>query len=213
LIFRSKEIVMRRMTIVLLSGLLVTLQPAIASAHCDALDGPVVKSARVALDSRDVTKVLPWVAPDREPEVRAAFERALRVRQGGGDAQALADTWFYETVVRIHRAGEGAPFDGLKPAGHIEPLVAAVDQTLERGTVDELLAKVTAHVSSSVRERFERTREAQAHARDSVDAGRRFVAAYVDYVHHVEAVHRAASGISAEHEAVTAAAAGHQHPH
>lgn len=193
-------------------GLAVGVSPAIALAHCDALDGPVVKAARAALDARSVTQVLAWVSPEREAEVRAAFDRTLQVRQLGGEAQALADTWFFETLVRIHRAGEGAPFDGLKPAGHVEPLVAAVDGTLEAGEVDGLLAKVTAHVSGGVRERFHRAREAKAHAGDSVEAGRRFVAAYVDYQHYVEGLHRAANG---------AAAAGHgpaagvtpQHPH
>lgn len=195
--------------IVMLLGLAVAALPATAGAHCDALDGPVVKAAREALAARNVALVLPWVVPDREAEVKEAFARALQVRALGADAQALADTWFFETLVRVHRAGEGAPFDGLKPAGHIEPLVAAVDGTLEAGTADSLLAKVTAHVAQSVRERFERAREAKAHAGESVEAGRRFVAAYVEYVHHVEALHKAANGAAAAHAEGTAAA--HQH--
>lgn len=187
---------------------IVIVLPGRASAHCDALDGPVVKAAREALATGNVTPVLPWVMPDREAEVKEAFGRALQVRQLGAGAQALADTWFFETVVRVHRAGEGAPFDGLKPAGHVEPLVAAVDGTLEAGTADPLLAKVTAHVAQSVRERFERARDAKAHAGEGVEAGRRFVAAYVDYVHHVEALHKAANGAGGAHAEATAA---HQH--
>jgi hypothetical protein len=196
----------------LLVGFSAAVAPGTAFAHCDALDGPVVKAARAALEAGSVTKVLAWVPPERETELRDAFNRTLQVRRLGAEAQALADTWFFETLVRIHRAGEGAPFDGLKPAGHIEPLVTAVDETLDTGAVDGLLAKVTSHVSSGVRERFVRAREARAQADDSVEAGRRFVAAYVDYQHYVEGLHKAALGTGATHGATADAAAGHQHP-
>jgi hypothetical protein len=178
----------------------LVLYPASASAHCDALDGPVVQAARTALDNNDVGLVLRWVAPDREADVRAAFTRTLTVRALGADARALADTWFFETLVRIHRAGEGAPYDGLKPAGHIEPFVAGVDRSLATGSVQTVVGDVTAHVSGGVRQRFARARETAAHAGHSVDAGRAYVAAYVDYLHYVEALYKAGATGAAEHQ-------------
>ena len=57
--------------------LAMLLQPATALAHCDALDGPVVRAARSALAARDVTPVLRWVRPADEAEVKAAFDRTL----------------------------------------------------------------------------------------------------------------------------------------
>ena len=196
--------------ILLLTGFAGAVAPGTGFGHCDALDGPVVKAARAALEARNVANVLAWVPAEREGEVRDAFNRTLQVRQLGAEAQKLADTWFFETLVRVHRAGEGAAFDGLKPAGHIEPLVAAVDDTLDAGTVDGLLAKVTAHVSGGVRERYLRARAARAHADESVEAGRDFVAAYVEYQHYVEALHQAALGTGAAHGAE--GPANHQHP-
>jgi hypothetical protein len=172
----------------------IVVQPSTASAHCDALDGPVVQAARSALEKNDVALVLRWVPPDRETDVREAFTRTATVRALGSDARALADTWFFETLVRIHRAGEGAPFDGLKPAGHIEPFMAAVDGSVATGSVDTVVANVTAEVRSGIRERFERARAARARADVSVVAGREFVAAYVDYLHFVEALHLAGRG-------------------
>lgn len=186
----------------------LVLYPASAAAHCDALDGPVVQAARTALEKHDVGLVLRWVAPEREADVRAAFTRTLTVRALGGDARALADTWFFETLVRIHRAGEGAPYDGLKPAGHIEPFVAAVDRSLATGSVESVVADVTAHVSRSVRERFTRARDTAARADSSVDAGRAYVAAYVGYLHYVEALHKAGATGAAGHQ--EAAAHGHR---
>ncbi len=197
----------RTVSAVVMAVASVVLYPASASAHCDALDGPVVQAARTALERHDVGLVLRWVPPEREADVRAAFTRTFTVRALGGDARALADTWFFETLVRIHRAGEGAPHDGLKPGGHIEPFVAAVDRSLAAGSVDRVVADLTAHVSRSVQERFARAREAAARADSSVDAGRAYVAAYVDYLHYVEALHKAGA---ADGHRESPAAPGHR---
>jgi uncharacterized protein DUF6448 len=63
------------------------------------------------------------------------------VRKAGGEARDLADMYFFETLVRVHRAGEGAGYTGLKPAGHVEPPVAAADAAIENGKLQGL-AKV-----------------------------------------------------------------------
>ena len=194
------------LTIVAVVAAMVVLQPRIASAHCDALDGPVVAAAKAALDRNDVALVLRWVPPDREVDIRSAFDRTVTVRAAGGEAQALAETWFFETLVRIHRAGEGAPFDGLKPAGHTEPFVAAVDQSLRTGAPNEVIDTVSSQVTRGVRDRFTRAHDAKANADDTIAAGRAYVAAYVDYLHYVEAL-LGAGGAPAVHQEV----GGHAH--
>ncbi len=85
--------------------------------HCDTRDGPVVTAARIALKTGNVNFVLIWAPESAENELKEAFEKTLRVRKAGVEAQELADEWFFESVVRLHRASEGAPFTGLKPAG------------------------------------------------------------------------------------------------
>jgi hypothetical protein len=107
--------------------------------HCDSLDGPVVTAARAALEAVDVDAILPFVPPRGEMEVRTAFELAVKARGMGGAASEVADQWFFESVVRIHRAGEGAPFTGLKPAGlDVGPVIPATERALETGSPDEL---------------------------------------------------------------------------
>ena len=88
-----------------------------AWAHCDGLDGPVVQAARRALESGNANYVLVWVKPGAEAEIKQVFQQALAVRKLGPAAKDLADRHFFETVVLIHRQGEGAGFTGLKPAG------------------------------------------------------------------------------------------------
>ena len=183
----------------------VAATPASVSAHCDTLNGPVVQAARIALKAGDVTPVLKWVQPAMEAEVRTAFTRTLEVRAVGAAARELADTWFFETVVRLHRAGEGEPFTGLKPAA-ADPALGAADRALETASADELVKAVAEHVTEGLRARFIRAVEARRHADHDVEAGRAYVAAYVAYVHYVEALHNAGAGAHA-----AAAPAAHAH--
>ena len=165
-----------------------------AGAHCDTLDGPVVIDARAALAAGDVTPVLKWVQAEDEAEIRTAFDRTLAVRAAGGAALELADTWFFETLVRVHRAGEGAPYTGLKPAGAVEPGIAAADLAIDAGSADTLVAALAEHLDEGVRHRFERVVAAREHAGHNVAAGRAYVAAYVDFIHYVEGLHVALAG-------------------
>ncbi len=186
------------------------LTPMAALAHCDTLDGPVVTDARRALAAGDVTPTLKWVKEDDEAAIREAFARAVAVRPLGAEAQALADQYFFETLVRIHRAGEGAPFTGLKRAGSVAPPIAMADRALEVGSADGLVKPVLAHTEEGIRERFARALETRKHAGDSVAAGRAYVGAYVEFVHYVEAVAGAVHGASG-HAAEAAGPATHRH--
>ena len=130
-----------------------------AHAHCDGMDGPVVKAAQKALDSGDVNLTLVWVKSEDEPAIRAAFQEALDVRKLSPLSKELADRYFFETLVRIHRAGEGAPYSGLKPAGRdLGPAIPAADRALATGDVEGLVKLVTDASSKGIRERFQRAR-------------------------------------------------------
>jgi hypothetical protein len=168
-------------------------------AHCDTLDGPVVETAKLALQKGDVTPVLKWVNKESEKEIRDAFVLTSKVRTQGEDARKLADLHFFETLVRVHRAGEGEPFTGLKPAGTIDPAFKAADKALQEGKIDELAAELTNSVQDGIRKRFAEVIEKKKHAEDSVEAGRAYVAAYVDYAHFVESLHTISSRATEEH--------------
>ena len=171
-----------------------------AAAHCDSLDGPVVEDARIALKKGHVTPVLKWVSKDSEKEVREAFAATLKVRSRNDEARKLADMHFFETLVRVHRAGEGEPFTGLKPAGTIDPGFVAADKALAEGSVTELSTDIAKSVQEGLRKRFADVLEKKKHAHESVEAGRAYVAAYVAYAHYVEALHTLTTRGSEEHQ-------------
>jgi hypothetical protein len=190
---------------------LTLIAPGVARAHCDTLDGPVVETARKALETGQVNPVLAWVRPADEAEIRAAFTRAVAVRKAGPEARQLADTWFFETLVRVHRAGEGAPYTGLKAAGQdLGPAVPAADKAIEKGSPDAVEKLVVDAVRSGLRERYARVMARKPPAAD-VAAGRAWVEAYVPYVHYVEGVFEAAHGKLGAHPEPAAEAHAHEH--
>ncbi|MFH1044585.1 MAG: DUF6448 family protein [Pseudomonadota bacterium] len=171
-----------------------------ALGHCDGLDGPVVTLARKALDTGNVKLVLPWVRAEDEGEIQKAFDQARSVRRLGGEARELADTHFFETLVRIHRAGEGAPFVGLQPAGRDLGLaIPAADKALESGSIEQLEQLLTDAIRKSVHKHFDAASGRRKFDPDDVKAGRAYVEAYVPYVHHVERLWQTAQGAADEH--------------
>ena len=146
--------------------------------HCDSMDGPVVTAARKALDSRDVKIVLPFVRKDGEEQVTRAFEATQRARRYGADAQEVADLYFFETVVRVHRAGEGAPYTGLKPAGLGEgPVIPVAEMGIESGSPNQLKDLLAKHVQDEVQRRFDHLMELKPAAGQDVEHAREYVEA------------------------------------
>ena len=194
----EKEDDMRRWTgIGSVAGLVMVLALATAGnalAHCDGLDGPVVNLARQALAKGDVKIILPWVAADEEAEIRKAFDLTMAVRGKGEKERELADMYFFETLVRVHRAGEGAPYTGLKPAGlDLGPAIPAADKALESGNPGPLLKLINEQIHQGIHKYYMEAKEKKAHAGESVEAGRAYVNAYVPYLHFVERLYKDAT--------------------
>ncbi len=169
------------------------LQPKQAIAHCDGLDGPVVKAARNALEMGNVHLVLIWVQKKDEGEIKKAFQKTLGVRKLNPQAKELADMYFFETLVRIHRSGEGAPYTGLQPAGReLGPAIPAADKALESSKVEPLLKLLTEAMQTGIREQFKQVTAKKKFGKDDVIAGQEYVKGYVEFVHYVERIYEAA---------------------
>jgi hypothetical protein len=157
--------------------------------HCDSLDGPVVTAARHALDAEKVDIVLPFVHADGEAEVRTMFDTVLPVRALGPEAHEVADRLFFETVVRVHRAGEGEPYTGLKPAGlSVGPVIPLAERAVETGSAEELATFLSSALRDELIQRLERVQTLDATKNHSIEHAREFVGAMLGfevYSHHV----------------------------
>jgi len=202
---------MTRFALLAVTLLALIVPSPVLLAHCDTMDGPVVVAARLALEKGDVAPVLKWIGAVDEKEIRDLFAKTLAVRQKGADARALADRFFFETLVRLHRTGEGAPYTGLLPEGTpVEPAIGLTDQALATGNVEKLAKAIAGHVEEGIRQRFTRAAETKKHADESIVKGREFVAAYVELTHYVERLHQDAT-TDAAHAAGEKIPAAHAH--
>ena len=178
--------------------------PQAAQAHCDGIDGPVAKAAVAALDNSNVDLALPYAPASAESEIKAAFVLALKVRSLGPDAKAMADRAFMETTVRLHRAGEGAPYTGLKPAGtDYGPAIPAADRALESGNLLQVKALLVQDIEHGLHVRLEQAQAARkvaSQSKSGVAAARERASAELGFVTYVEGVRQSAHG-----------AAGHEH--
>ena len=192
-----------------IATLLATLLPVTAEAHCDTADGPAVRAGRRALETGNLNHALPWIPASGEAELRDVFESAQRVRRLGTEAAGLADRLFLETLVRLHRMGEGVGFTGIQPAGApLDPVVRAADEALATRSDADLLTLVPEDRRAELDERFRAALALQDFDVDDVVAGRRYLAAYVRFLTYAEGEDHSHD---AGHDAHHAAEPAHHH--
>ena len=170
------------------------------SAHCDGLDGPVVKAAKEALETENVNLVLIWVQKEFEDEIKNAFQKTLTIRKLSPEAKEMADTYFFETLVRLHRQGEGAAYTGLKPAGiDLGPAIPLADKSIEQKSAKELLQLLTDEVREGLHQRFQNVIAKKDYNPNDVDAGREFIETYVVFMHYVEGIYESTKSFAEGH--------------
>src|SRR4030042_2975528 len=130
---------MKKNSILIAITLLMLCNYKFVFGHCDTMDGPLIGDAKKAIEQNNVNYVLKWVLPDNEEEIKEAFNLIMKVRELGSEAKELSDKYFFETLVRIHRSGEGVPFTGIKPSGTpIDEKIKAADKSIELGNLTPL---------------------------------------------------------------------------
>jgi hypothetical protein len=177
-----------------------------ASAHCDGLDGPVAKAAQHALDTGNVNLALPYAPASAEAEITAKFVETQRVRKLGADARALADMAFIETVVRLHRIGEGASYTGVRPAGvEYGPMIPAAERALQSESISEVRTLLIADIDQRLSERlahFQELRNVSTEPKkhDQVSAARQRISAELGFITYAEGLRQSIVAGLADHE-------------
>lgn len=185
----------------LLIGAAFLLRPDAASAHCDTLDGPVATAARGAMETNNINRILIWVRPEDEAKIRKLFKRVMKRRAEGGEPAKEAEEKLLTELIRIHREGEGAEFTGLKPAGQVEPSIAALDASLTAGSPEHLTTHLGELLTHRLEEGVHELTELSRYDIDDVEAGRAYVERYVGFAHFVEGIEKALEMPTAHHTA------------
>ncbi|HET54798.1 MAG TPA: LysM domain-containing protein [Ignavibacteria bacterium] len=179
---------MKTKLILIISLVMMFVLPAnFANAHCDTKDGPVVADARKALEQNNVNYVLKWVQATDEKEIKESFELTMKVRVLSPEAQTLADNYFFETLVRIHRSGEGVPYTGVKPSGTpVDEKILAADKAIALGNLSPLNELVPKDKFPELQKRFDKVMSLKNFDVNNVQAGREYIEAYVQFFHFAE---------------------------
>jgi hypothetical protein len=173
------------------------------SAHCDSMDGPVVKASQKALETGNINYVLIWVRAEDEQEIKVMFDKVNQVRTLSPEAKELADMYFFETVVRVHRMGEGVVYTGLKPAGYqIDEGIEAADIAIAENSLDPIYAHLDETQNPKIKEYFTDLQSKKDYDVNDLKAGREYVASYVHFIHYVEGVFKEEDGIEQHHQEI-----------
>jgi len=168
-------------------------------AQCDSLDGPLVKAARNALETRQIALVLPWVLERDETEIRVAFDTTLAVRDLSAPARALADRYFFVTVVRVHRAAEREPYTGLQPAGRdLGPAIPAAEQAIRERSAEPLVEFLSGSMAIGVLGRLQDVVAAENYQPGDLRAARGYVKAYTEFIRYVDRLYEAIAASEAD---------------
>ena len=167
--------------------------PVTVNAHCDSMDGPVVMDAKEALQTGNIDLVLIWITDDQEEELRESFRETINIRGTNEDVRNMADRYFFETLVRLHREAEGAPYTGLKPSGtDFGPAIPLSEKALDDGSLKEVRDLLLRHIEQGLHHYYDKASELKDFDPADIEAGREYVDAYVKYMHYVEPLYRAA---------------------
>jgi hypothetical protein len=175
------------LTLLLFTSLMFSSQAVLA--HCDSYDGPVIKDAYKALEKNNVNFVLKWVNENQEEEIVSLFNKTYQLKTGDKEIYEIVEKHFFETLVRLHRETEGAPYTGLKLAGTTKKIVQMSDNAIKSGSIDDLLVKLNNHIGNVLREKYEKVLELEKVKNESIEKGREYVKAYVIYTHTLEGIH------------------------
>jgi hypothetical protein len=179
----------RRMKVFFLLLTMSVFAAVTTSAHCDSYDGPVVKDAMKALETNNVKLLLKWIDQKQEPEIISLFNKTYQLRNGDKQIYEIVEKHFFETLVRLHRETEGAPYTGLKPAGMTKQIILMSDNALNSNKIDDLLARLDSHINQSLHEKYEKVVTLSKVKDTSAEKGREYVQAYIDYTHTIESLH------------------------
>lgn len=167
--------------------MLLVLPANFVFAHCDTMEGPTVADARKAIEKNNVNYVLKWVQAGDEKVIKETFGLIMKVRVLSPEALTLADNYFFETLVRIHRRGEGIPYTGVQPSGTpIDEKILAADKAIALGNLSPLNDIVPKDKFPELQKRFDKVMLLKNFDINNVQAGREYIEAYVQFFHFAE---------------------------
>ena len=121
----------------------------------DPHDGPVMRAAKMALETGNANYVLIWVSEKSENTLKNLLEKTCCERSSQKNMQNRALDWYFETVNRLHLANRRRLYT-CKPGGLDEsPIVLKVERAIETGNFEEIRSVIPDTHAGEVKQRFQ----------------------------------------------------------
>jgi hypothetical protein len=156
-----------------------------AAAERDLADEIVAQAARDALRTGDFTPIVIWVQKPQEQALHAAFRQTQAVRVLNREARELADEYFVDVAVRLHREAERDLFDG--------PARRAATRALAEHDGEIVVDVIVDRMRANLRARLRDVAQRRDFARGDVAGGRAYVASYTAFLRYAAALYAAAT--------------------
>jgi hypothetical protein len=161
----------------------------------DITNGPVLKAAKLALETGNVNYVLIWFPEESENKLKNLFEKTFCERRAGKDVHGVTIDWYFETLSRLHRDRDGALYTCMKPNGlDVSPVVPKAERAIETCNAEEIIEVVPKTMEGDLRQHFHYVMEKRNYDVNNIIAGRAYVAAFIDFIVYLHNLNTSTSG-------------------
>lgn len=171
-------------------GMVMTMLGFQVLGHCNSREGPVAIDVKKALEKGDFQLIARWISAEDEQELKDKFNKCRKIYQEEkGDKQEVAREYLMETTVRLHRAAEGMPFEGLQSVGSFPDDIEKGEQALEEENIESILNLLIEELQQEAKKWFQEAVEAKQTKNESIPEGRNYTSAYVKYITFVHKIY------------------------
>jgi hypothetical protein len=147
----------------------------------DEMQGPVVKAAKMALETGNVNYILIWLPEESENTLKNLLEKTCCTRSSRMNMKNRAYDWYFEMVNRFFNIGR--PRDNLTIRGGLaeKPLDLKVDKAIESGNFEEIRDIIPVTHEADAKQRFLHVMNMRNYPVNNIAEGRAYVSAFFDF--------------------------------
>lgn len=146
-------------------------------------NGPVMRAAKMALETGNVDYILIWVPEESANTLKNLLEKTCCERTTRRKARNHSVEWYMQTINRLH-SEYFRPHDlniSTKTAEERRTILQ-VEKACETGNFDEIATVMQVTSDEEIRRRFNEVLDKSDYDVDNIAAGRAYVSAFTDFI-------------------------------
>jgi hypothetical protein len=146
-------------------------------------NGPVMRAAKMALETGNADHILIWVPEESENTLKNLLEKTCCERTTQRKARNHSIEWYLQTINRLH-SEYYRPHDlniSTKTPEERKTILL-VERACETGNFDEIATVMQITSDEEIRQRFNDVLNKSNYDMDNIAAGRAYVSAFTDFI-------------------------------